>query len=149
MHFFLPWNTSSLVHNSCPVQVFFNTLFPLLSACPLRRLSGQKTRCRCTAFIQPSSFTSRIQEYSKASRITWHKGRVSLFSYTLRIVSENARVVSRSYVIRCASSTPHSLRGTGVISNLWLLRRLHSTGRITVISTRASNGALCLRIVLR
>lgn len=55
----------------------------------LRCLSRSKDT---TAFTRPSSFTSRIQEYSKASRITWHKGVVSSYprSYTLRIVSEYA-----------------------------------------------------------
>ena len=80
-------------------------------------------------------------------------------SYTLRIVSESARVSSRgrtSHTLR-AASTPHSLRGDpGVISNLWLQPTVmgegggegvasFNTGRITVISTRASDTArLCV-----
>ena len=69
--FSLPLSLSSFSFSS--IFFFFSVQHPL------RCSSGSKDtahRSRCTAFIWPSSFTSRIQEYSKAGRVAWHKGRV-------------------------------------------------------------------------
>lgn len=89
---------------------FFFLLVLLNTFNTLRCLSRSKDT---TAFTRPSSFTSRIQEYSKASRITWHKeGWFRRIPARIRyVLYQSTRVVSRPYVIHCTSSTPHSLRG--------------------------------------